>query len=194
MSDTVREIIGKNFEEGKIDTLTFLKANVQYTEIIEKAEGSRGGKVIGHTKSGKAIYDTHNHPGHKDFTSEDHREAMNAHRQSMENHYKERVDFSGKNTKEEKEKHYDEHTAAARAHTSHYWKHEDASIKKHLEEREKSTIGKTTSGKNIYEHHSADHKHYNDFTKKDHMEAAAAHHAHAEKRGEREGYGAADET
>ena len=38
-------------------------------------EGSRGGKVIGHTKSGKAIYDSHDHEDHKAFTKEDHEEA-----------------------------------------------------------------------------------------------------------------------
>lgn len=43
---------------------------------IEKGEGSRGGKVIGHTKSGKPIYATNgmNHK-HSDFTPEDHKDA-----------------------------------------------------------------------------------------------------------------------
>ena len=38
-------------------------------ELAKGGEGSRGGKIIGHTKSGKAIYDHFDHPGHKDFTS-----------------------------------------------------------------------------------------------------------------------------
>jgi hypothetical protein len=46
---------------------------------LEKSEGSRGGKVIGHTRSGKAIYENHNHEGHKNFTHEDHNDASNAH-------------------------------------------------------------------------------------------------------------------
>ena len=34
-----------------------------------------GDKIIGKTKSGKLIYDTADHPAHKDFTKEDHRDA-----------------------------------------------------------------------------------------------------------------------
>ncbi len=48
-------------------------------DIIEKSEGSRGGKVIGHTKSGKAIYESHSHPEHKDFTHQDHLDAKVLH-------------------------------------------------------------------------------------------------------------------
>lgn len=44
-----------------------------------KGEGSRGGKVIGHTRSGKPIYNSFNHPAHKDFTHADHRDAAWAH-------------------------------------------------------------------------------------------------------------------
>jgi hypothetical protein len=43
--------------------------NIQKSEDendLEKSEGSRGGKVIGHTKSGKAIYDSFD-PGKQDF-------------------------------------------------------------------------------------------------------------------------------
>ena len=46
---------------------------------IQKSEGSRGGKVIGHTKSGKAIYATTNIANskyHKDWTSEKSQEIL----------------------------------------------------------------------------------------------------------------------
>lgn len=46
---------------------------------IEKAEGSKGGKVIGHTKSGKPIYATQNARHEKSFTSADHKDAAYAH-------------------------------------------------------------------------------------------------------------------
>jgi|ERR1035437_5015282 hypothetical protein len=49
-------------------------------------EGSRGGRVIGHTKSGKAIYDTANHATHKDFTSADHADAITANRDEASHH------------------------------------------------------------------------------------------------------------
>ena len=42
-------------------------------------EGSRGGKVIGHTGSGKPIYQSHGHPSHKDFSKQEHGEAAKKH-------------------------------------------------------------------------------------------------------------------
>lgn len=41
--------------------------------------GPRGGEIIGKTKSGKPIYDSHDHPAHAGFTEDDHADAMNAH-------------------------------------------------------------------------------------------------------------------
>jgi len=47
--------------------------------ILEKSgEGSKGGKIIGHTKSGKPIYEHSIHTS-KDFTAEDHSDATSAH-------------------------------------------------------------------------------------------------------------------
>ena len=54
------------------------QANIEKSEEndLEKGgEGSKGGKVIGHTKSGKPIYDHAEHAGHKEFSSQDHTEA-----------------------------------------------------------------------------------------------------------------------
>ena len=45
------------------------------SKLFEKSEGARGGKVIGHTTSGKPIYDSANHPSHSNFTSKDHAQA-----------------------------------------------------------------------------------------------------------------------
>lgn len=45
----------------------------------KKGEGSRGGHIIGHTRSGKPIYDSAKHPDHKGFSSEDHYDATKAH-------------------------------------------------------------------------------------------------------------------
>lgn len=41
--------------------------------------GSRGGKIIGRTKTGKPIYDSHGHAAHKGFTSAEHGHAANLH-------------------------------------------------------------------------------------------------------------------
>ncbi|NBW99903.1 hypothetical protein EBR03_10075, partial [bacterium] len=51
-------------------------------EIIEKAgtgEGSRGGKVVGHTASGKPIYYSAGNSNHKKFSKQDHADAALAH-------------------------------------------------------------------------------------------------------------------
>lgn len=50
-----------------------------YNDSIMKAEGARGGKVIGHTKSGKPIYDSAKHEGHKNFSIAEHDDAIRAH-------------------------------------------------------------------------------------------------------------------
>ena len=42
-------------------------------------EGSKGGVVIGHTKSGKAIYKDASHEDHKSFKPDDHKSAANLH-------------------------------------------------------------------------------------------------------------------
>ena len=49
------------------------------SEIEKAGEGSRGGKIIGHTSRGKPIYESANHPGHKDFTPAEHFEAGSQH-------------------------------------------------------------------------------------------------------------------
>lgn len=53
--------------------------------VMASGEGSRGGKVIDHTRSGKPIYDTTlsqnstEHEGHKSFDKNDHADAAHAH-------------------------------------------------------------------------------------------------------------------
>lgn len=53
--------------------------------VAAGGEGSRGGNIIGHTSSGKPIYETGNR-GKKaeDFTSEDHREAHKLHNREVD--------------------------------------------------------------------------------------------------------------
>jgi len=57
------------------------------TDSLEKGgEGSRGGKIIGHTKSGKPVYEdkSGHHSIYKDFTPQDHEDAIELH--SKKNH------------------------------------------------------------------------------------------------------------
>jgi hypothetical protein len=72
----------EQYEKEKDLKKAFNFVGVDYD--IEKAktgEGSRGGKIIGHTKSGKPIYESQStsHKSYKDFTSKDHIDAAMRH-------------------------------------------------------------------------------------------------------------------
>ncbi len=51
--------------------------------VDASGEGSRGGKIVGHTSGGKPIYGVHNHPEHDSFTREEHTEAAQLHQAKM---------------------------------------------------------------------------------------------------------------
>jgi len=78
MTNIAREIIGKQ----RI-------ANLYGNDEIQKGgEGSRGGKIIGHTKSGKAVYQNKDYHQYNDFNEEDHRDASKLHKEAKQNHTK----------------------------------------------------------------------------------------------------------
>ena len=85
-------------------------------DLEKSGEGSRGGKVIGHTKSGKPIYDTYQHKSHKGFTKEDHEDARNLHYNKAVSlsEGKEYKDYQGKNKKT-----VTQHHIQASNHNSH---------------------------------------------------------------------------
>ena len=56
-----------------------MKKSVTFMEVIKSGEGSRGGNIIGHTKSGKPIYESASHSSHKKFSVDDHLDAAEAH-------------------------------------------------------------------------------------------------------------------
>lgn len=68
---------------------SFQQDSVQLPDLdtLRKAEGSRGGKVIGHTKSGKAVYahKVAHHVDHKGWTSHDHSDASKLHEENAIN-------------------------------------------------------------------------------------------------------------
>lgn len=101
---SIRQYIQQKFEKGIIDPVTFLKANIQLSQAEElvkarrgggKGEGSRGGKIIGHTSSGKPIYDTAAHQGHMKFTADEHRDAARMH-SSHAQHHKQQEQYGSK--------------------------------------------------------------------------------------------------
>lgn len=62
----------------------------QNLNIEKGGEGSRGGKIVGHTKSGKAIYDSIDKKHTSKYTSEDHDDAAAHHREEKKKLYADR--------------------------------------------------------------------------------------------------------
>jgi len=86
-SSAILEKLEENLEKGLISDEEFEKALSTLNIISKGGEGSKGGKVIGHTKSGKPIYDTHYHETHKHFTQEDHEDAAKLNQDLKDKHY-----------------------------------------------------------------------------------------------------------
>lgn len=134
--------------------------------------GPRGGNIIGHTKSGKAIYDvpTHANTDIASWTNNDHHDAMLAHEKESDKHH-----------------HTDDDLATQHAATARF--HENLSKKsprpspQHGGELSKQSnetgprggkiIGKTKSGKPIYD--IASHPSHKGFSKDEHLDAMDAH-------------------
>lgn len=160
-------------------------------ELEKGGEGSKGGKIIGHTRSGKAIYDKIGHASYSNFDHKDHMDASNVH--SSIGHV---PSYETPLSREEANNH---------VHAS--WKHEDKFFEQHQSDKESgkegvsedakesvdhgkkeadkyiaeanknkdisSTIGKTKSGKDIKDYHN--HPSHKDFTADDHIDAFYAH-------------------
>lgn len=62
-------------------------AEIQALERKLAIKGPRGGEIIGKTKSGKPIYDSHDHPSHKNFTKQDHQDAADLHDDAIADAY-----------------------------------------------------------------------------------------------------------
>lgn len=80
-------------------------------ELEKGGEGSKGGKVIGHTESGKPIYNNANHPAHKDFTSSEHRDASMIHEDKREKYASSKTDSGFEKFMHHKEQ-FDQHEEA----------------------------------------------------------------------------------
>lgn len=82
-----RVLLTENFSKGVIDEDAFVKASEQLDSIEKGGEGSKGGHIIGHTSSGKPIYDQHDNEGHKGFTIQDHKDAGYVHSRKSDDHF-----------------------------------------------------------------------------------------------------------
>ena len=152
-------------------------------------EGSRGGKIIGRTKSGKPIYENHKHPTHKEFTSKDHKEARDLHVEASRSLMQSR-EFSAEATLKAKlREQAKEHGASANHHANQAQAKRGDSMDLKIKglkvdqggegSRGGKIIGRTKSGKPIYESHG--HPSHKDFTSQDHSKAAGIHRNLAEE-------------
>jgi hypothetical protein len=80
-AERMNRIVGCYSNAGEL-----IKKSEDTNDIEKGGEGSKGGKVIGHTKSGKPIYENHNHPSHKEFNSQDDKDAAEAHNKFVDEH------------------------------------------------------------------------------------------------------------
>lgn len=140
--------------------------------------GSRGGVVIGKTRSGKPIYQGSkaSASAYKDFTAEDHTDAWHAHTQHL----------AGRKDKGHLTLVGDDKTVSyadqAKHGDSHRAKMFSMAQKKAAAERDASSprLGKTGSGKDVHLDRKASDHAYAKFTSAEHHEAAKLHSAHAE--------------
>lgn len=190
--------------EQSIDTIPdIIKSEELEYDELEKGifEGLRGGHVIGHTKSGKAIYENHNHSSHGRFTHDEHMDAAKLHDSKVEDSKKsndakgmsKHLDASVSHRQEASKKYFKENysdtiTSGSRnyirkSEEENPFFFEKAQFVKNPGKRggEGShggdVIGHTKSGKPIYKR--ATSPYHASFSKQDHLDAAATHRKRA---------------
>lgn len=92
-------------KDGKVFEV-FVKA--VETDIEKGGEGSKGGKVIGHTKSGKPVYASKKAKDYKGFSKEDHEDAGDIHHDSIVNRKDDKIDNPDVGNAEIRDNHYRE--------------------------------------------------------------------------------------
>lgn len=109
-------------------------------DIKKSGEGSRGGKIIGHTTTGKPIYESHSHESHKNFSKQEHLDAAKFHKENKNNFRKEQKENESKTSSLKDEEMFgDNHkvllnkdtelSKKIKQHDEEYYKHIDSAIK-----------------------------------------------------------------
>jgi len=131
--DVIKANLDDNLSKGLIDKPLYDKAVEQLEQLTKagkgKGEGSKGGKVIGHTKSGKPIYQNQDVHAAKHFTAEDHRDAARAHEEHSS---------QLRNKQVNSEREYYANKALVRHHNSQHGLHVQLAHQKHNADHEAS--------------------------------------------------------
>jgi len=96
----------KKMEKSKLDKM-IEDMIIKALSEAKSGEGSRGGKVIGHTKSGKPIYASQNAKLEKSYNAEDHKDAAYAHLDRATEHYKNGHETQGNVHNSEFDRHFE---------------------------------------------------------------------------------------
>ena len=85
--------VDENEKEEKSKKGNKMKSKKSFEEeldLLKGGEGSKGGKVIGHTKSGKPVYEKHEalHQNYSSFSAKDHDDASEIHSKEQKNKMK----------------------------------------------------------------------------------------------------------
>lgn len=149
-------------------------------EIEKGGEGSKGGNVIGHTKSGKPVYGPtiNYHNLHQNFTKEDHEDAEKTHLYLSNKLHKKAQDYEDKGDDKNADKlskKASQHSSLMDYHRTEKFRFNDKIEKGGEGSRGGKIIGHTKSGKPIYANKSANHKDYKDFDEQDHKDAIKLH-------------------
>lgn len=101
---------------SKAEAIELFKSEEDVMEKAATGEGSKGGKIIGHTKSGKAIYQTHHakHKAYKEFKAADHIDAAMTHQKEGDKFKIKREDTA--DLAKEKMKHFSHHEKLVHSH------------------------------------------------------------------------------
>lgn len=163
----------KQRDKGHSDFMASLKKDED--DLLEKGgEGSKGGKVIGHTKSGKAIYENANHSKHKDFTVEDHDEAIEAH-QKPRDEYHRSSDFSDEG-KAKNDHHYEQQKQHIAAKNGLVSKRENDQKKKQVDHHNRMADFHKTMLDHIKKYKEDKATSYGSQATQDHIQEAEHHH------------------
>ena len=111
--EEIQIVLEYRLEKGIISEDLFEKA----MDDLVKAEGARGGKVIGHTKSGKPIYyASANDLKHKEFSADDHKDAAEIVGQKAAKYRDVWINKEGRHPRSKNKGEYDTLSAMSDAH------------------------------------------------------------------------------
>jgi hypothetical protein len=175
----IRKQLSDNLSKGLIDQDVYNKAIDQLENLLVKGGGlgSKGGKVIGTTSSGKPIYEK-NHPSMLDWSEQDHRDAAVHHekagnKKNAEVHKKVAGIIADSEAK--KKETYDRIAKIGNSIKKSEVNPDLIKAKSGEGSRGGHIIGHTKSGKAVYADKKGDHKDYKNFSIQDHSDAFDLH-------------------